>query len=128
MRLQGGNDYHDPMAFNADSFKRSYFFSFNVMCLRTSFPGSGSKREREPGNKVGPLNLEFPFYNLTRRAKDRFGLVRHFEKKSRDCAERLEVRESRTVDGTRQSSRSAALAKRIAALGTIMLPNELEFT
>ena len=47
--------------------------------------------------------------------------------RERDCAERLELRESRTVDGTSQSSRSAALAKRIAALGTIMLPNESDF-
>ena len=46
--------------------------------------------------------------------------------KSQDCAERLELRESRIVDGTSQSSRSAALAKRMAALGTIMLPNESE--
>ena len=74
------------MAFNADSFKRSYFFSFNVMLLNNLVPRlweENREREREPGNKVGRLNLEFPFYDLTRRAKDRFGLVRHSEKKSR---------------------------------------------
>ena len=46
-------------------------------------------------------------------------------KKIRDCAERSEVRESWTVKlepaRARQSSRSEALAKRIAALGTRMV-------